>query len=362
MQPDTLNTLLQPIWLSPGLAGRVEQEAVLFVQEGDGLPDAPLLFTPTRILAVRSAALDCEYVEGRDWVYQNGRLALPPGSRIFYFRRDELRPQSAPPGAGMFPGRDGKAGVLFAEGDYFHRRQAAVTYEYAGSPWQGPVPAFQGSLLPRALHSLQQERRLNLVLFGDSISVGANASGFTGAPPYLPPWGELVRLKLADHYQAEIVYANPSEGGRDTAWGLAEIEGRVAALRPDLVILAFGMNDGTGGLEPALFRNNLSTMMAVVRRRSPQAEFILVAPMLANPESLFDGRQPEYGEVVQSLRGAGVATVDMGSLHAALLKRKRYVDLTGNHINHPNDFLSRCYAAATLSTLMSVEGSISNCV
>ena len=351
MDSETLNILLRPFWASDSI-NRVEQEALLFVQEGEHWPDAPLLFDPSRVIDVRSATLAHSYSEGQDWICRGRFLALPPDSRIFRFQRSELRPQTAPPGAGMFPGRDGQAGVLFCEADYFHQRQVVVTYEHAGPPWDGPRPGFQGDNLPRSLDLLKREKRLKLVLFGDSISVGANASGFTGAPPYLPTWGELVKHKLADAYQAEIAYQNPSEGGRDTLWGLAEVGQRVAAEQPDLVILAFGMNDGTSGLEAGAFRANLSAMMEIIRRRSPWAEFILVAPMLANPESLFDGRQSEYGDVVQSLRGSGTAAVDMGRFHAALLKRKRYVDLTGNHINHPNDFLSRCYAMAVSAALL----------
>jgi lysophospholipase L1-like esterase len=350
-EPDLLNRLLYPFWLSD----HMEQEAVLFVQEGDNPPDATLLFAPQRIVEVCDATLETHYLEGQDWTCQGSRLVLPPGSRIFSFHRSELRPLSAPPDAGMFPGQDGQAGVLFAENDYFHRRQAVVTYEHTGPAWDSPRPGFQGALLPHSMERLQRDRSLDLALFGDSISVGANASGFTGAPPYLPTWGELVKLKLEDHYQARIAYLNPSEGGRETTWGLAEIEPRIAVRRPDLVILAFGMNDGTIGLEASAFGANLAAMMAIVARHNPAVEFLLVAPMLANPESLFARRQPEYGEVVRSLERVGAAAVDMGQIHAALLKRKRYADLTGNHINHPNDFLSRCYAMAVLSAMMNFQ-------
>ncbi|MEF2247094.1 hypothetical protein [Paenibacillus sp. IITD108] len=42
----------------------------------------------------------------------------------------------------------------------------------------------------------------------------------------------------------------------------------------------------------------------------------------------------------------GCVIVNMTRLHTQLLERKKYSDLTGNHINHPNDFLSRLYALA----------------
>jgi lysophospholipase L1-like esterase len=351
MEPYLLNRLVRPFWLSDTM----EQESVCFVQVGDDLPDAPLLFQPTKIIDVRDATLDKTHIESRDWICRGDRLVLPEGSRIFHFHHSELRPFSAPPAAGMFPGRDGKAGVLYAEGDYFHLRQAVVTYEHAGSGRDGSCPVFQGSQLPFALSRLRNDHALKLTLFGDSISVGANSSSLSNAPPFLPTWGELVKLKLEDHYDATLQYHNPSEGGRDTTWGLSEIETRVASSHPDLVILAFGMNDGTGRLGADGFRANLTAMMEMVSRQNPAAEFLLVAPMLANPESNFDGCQSDYGNVVRSLTRTGVAAVDMGWLHSALLQKKRYVDLTGNNINHPNDFLTRCYAMAVLSTLIDIR-------
>ena len=58
-----------------------------------------------------------------------------------------------------------------------------------------------------------------------------------------------------------------------------------------------------------------------------------------------------YLEALKALEGPGVAVADMWSMHGYLLKHKTYWDMTGNHVNHPNDFLVRIYAQTLLATL-----------
>jgi len=44
--------------------------------------------------------------------------------------------------------------------------------------------------------------------------------------------------------------------------------------------------------------------------------------------------------------------MDMTTLHGNLLTRKRYCDMTGNNVNHPNDFLARAYAQNLWQTVI----------
>jgi acyl-CoA thioesterase I len=65
-----------------------------------------------------------------------------------------------------------------------------------------------------------------------------------------------------------------------------------------------------------------------------------VAPMMGNAEwDVFDqDRFPQFGAQLKELEARGVAVGDVTSLWADLLKRKSFYDLTGNGLNHPNDF------------------------
>ena len=87
-------------------------------------------------------------------------------------------------------------------------------------------------------------------------------------------------LNLEAAYGAKVTLKNFAVGGTDTAWGLANI-GKVIEAKPDLVILAFGMNDSAG--RPAKeYQANIQAMIDAVRKARPDTEFILVATMLGN--------------------------------------------------------------------------------
>ena len=141
-------------------------------------------------------------------------------------------------------------------------------------------------------------------------------------------------------------------GGTDTAWGLSQVDAIVAS-RPDLVVLAFGMND-SGGRTPGEYRAVTKKIMDKVRETVPEAEFILVATMLGNRDwiLLHHDYFPEYRAALAKLCGPGVALADLTSVWTAFLEHKKDWDLTGNGVNHPNDFGHRVYAQV-LSALFS---------
>ena len=119
--------------------------------------------------------------------------------------------------------------------------------------------------------------------------------------------------------------------------------------KPDLVILAFGMNDTC---PPETRREKLESMIAKVRGQNPDAEFIIVSSMRANP--LWQKRmevQDEYPKIDKSLECESVAVANVRAAHDALLQRKRYIDMTGNNVNHPNKFLISVYAQTVLKLL-----------
>jgi hypothetical protein len=95
-------------------------------------------------------------------------------------------------------------------------------------------------------------------------------------------------------------------------------------------------------------------MVEAVRHSLPDAEFILVATMLGNSNwtALRHERFPEYRDALKELSGPGIALADLTSVWAELLKHKQDWDLTGNGVNHPNDFGHRVYAQVLASLLI----------
>ena len=104
-------------------------------------------------------------------------------------------------------------------------------------------------------------------------------------------------------------------------------------------------------------KSNIEKIMEAALRVNPETEFILVSTTLPNPESKWSSHQletfqPALEEIVQEK--SGVALAPMTEIHKYLLSKKRYSDMSGNGINHPNDFLVRIYAQ-TLSQLFITE-------
>ena len=154
--------------------------------------------------------------------------------------------------------------------------------------------------------------------------------------------------------EGNIELQNLSVAGRDSAWGLTMID-KVIATEPDLVVLAFGMNDAAS--RPAAeFKRNTNGMIQAVRAKLPETEFILIATMLGNRNWTYLKADlfPQYRDALRQLCGDGVVLADMTSMWAELLRYKKYWDLTGNGVNHPNDFGHRIYAQV-LSALLVPE-------
>ena len=105
------------------------------------------------------------------------------------------------------------------------------------------------------------------------------------------------------------------------------------------------------------FNCEISGMIDKVRAQNPDAEFILVSSIVGNPAAGNVGMTiPQLREGIYELAQeyTGVAVADMTSIHSQLLEKKKYLDMTGNNINHINDYLGRWYAQI-LSALL-IEG------
>ncbi len=341
---DMIDTALIPFWKTTTM----HNESVLMISRDRELPEANLLFTPYKILSVRNAELNMNYKEGIDWEYAEGRLRLLKGSKAAFLTDTQLYSDSS---IRSFPKRGGGF-ILFNEGLFFHTHQLAVTYTHSTDLWKGPVPPFQARALREVLRKLKRRTLLQILLFGDSIAAGANASGVNNAFPHLSSWGNLFAEKLRRYYKGKIAFTNTAVGGKDSHWGLKTVQERVIDHNPDLVIIAFGMNDGTARIDPKVFKANIEEMINKIRQHNAKTAFILVAPMLPNPESNFVGTQESLKKVLEELTGKGIILVDMTSVHIELLKYKSYQDMTGNNINHPNDFLIRWYAQQISSVLI----------
>lgn len=350
---------LEPLWATREVCG----ETVLFVGEED---EAPLLYRPREIVSVRSYGLDTEYVRGRDYIVtETGKIKRPAGSKIPFFREDEYyrkEPDSIPVRVRSVGGRyafNEERYLKYGEGDAFTSKQIAVCYTHDGR-WRGAVPKGKSERFPLLLKRLKEGRGATVLFYGDSITAGCNSSGTEyggNTAPYAEPWPVMVAEYLKEKFAAPVGYINTAVGGKNTEWGLENLESRVLSHYPDLAVIAFGMNDA--GLTVEKYKSLVSGMIDGIRARLPDCEILLVSTTVPNVESdWFDGMQKEYVAGLRELEAdekysSFVALADMTTMHLDLLSAgKRFRDMTGNNINHPNDFLARFYAQTILKTIL----------
>lgn len=340
---------LRPFWRGEIMEG----ESVLFVKDKTGEARASVLFPIRELLSVQSSTGEIQYEEGRDytWISGSREIVIPSGSRITTSTPDSLR-RPARSQQYQLTHRDGNGEIYFGGSLEYHQLQTIVRYSHARNLWRSPVPRFDPNALPRTIHKLRSREHTKIVVLGDSISTGCNASGWADGKPFQPAYPELVRRMLRENYRCEVEVANLSVGGKDSAWGLTMVD-KVVEARPNLVILAFGMNDSAG--RPAKeFHEKIAATIKGVREKCPSAEFILVATMVGNPAwvTLKQELFPAYRDSLAKLCGPGVALADVTSIWSEFLRLKHDWDQTGNGVNHPNDFGHRVYAQVISALLI----------
>lgn len=342
----TLETYVNPFWDSKYMYN----ETMMFV----GKDDCPsMLFTAEEVISVRSYDLKTEYKEGKDYVIEDNCIKLTPDTSIPYYTEEEYYPTTYKPGACFGCTRDDKNYILFGEGDTFCKKQIAVTYRHSGWNKVSEI-ADMSDRFSRSLEKLEKGKPLNVVFYGDSITTGANSSGIIGVGPYAQSFPEMIVGWLEKKYpSSKITYVNTAVGGMNTKWGADNVEQRVNAHNPDLVFIGFGMNDPS--LAPSVYKEQIRSVIDSVKSALEETEIMLFSSILPNEEVAgFFGNQrlfeAELKDLADELNGVGVAPIT--SMHEYLLKTKRYYDMTGNNVNHPNDFLARIYAQVILKSLI----------
>lgn len=281
------------------------------------------------------------------------RIEFTAGSRIPFKTRSEMYPTLGDANILARSGRHPGKALLFAEGRFFHDLQVAASYK-SNEHWNGFVLKRGPELLPRTRARLRNHESLKLVVLGDSISAGSGASGVFGAKPFRPGYPGLVAQGMEARGASKVSLTNLSVGGMTSSWGVTRIPA-VIVLEPNLVLVAFGMNDESGpfAITAKRYGQHIRQMVDTTLKALPACEIILVAPMLGNPEwdSLDHARLPAFRNELLDLEAPGVAVADVTLLWGELLKRKSYYDLTGNVLNHPNDFGHTFYAQVILDLL-----------
>ena len=212
-----------PVWNSR----EIEGDSLFFIQaENEPAAKAALLLVPERAPVLQSASREITYEAGRDFTWAAGsrEILLTKDSRIPFKTIAELHP--APGSPNSYNGfRDGKTHMLYAQGRFFHDLQTVASYP-AAEPWTGPKPA-RSEQLDRIRARLAAREPVKLVVLGDSISTGLNASLTGDAPPRQPGYADLVAQGLEKRFGSKVELKNLSVIGMGANWGLRQLRSEV---------------------------------------------------------------------------------------------------------------------------------------
>ena len=378
--PKLNQNLLFPVW-----KGDIcYEETGLFRGVTDELPT---LYKPTRIISVTSYTKDVTYEEGVDFEMTRYGIKRTENSRIPVLSEDILYSKELT--NFMVTREEGKTrNTLYSEGLTYPSHQIRITYNHA--PTRRTISVGEHKeRFSRFISKLERGENVTVFFFGDSISYGCNASSLVNIPPYAPSWPITVTMALAEKYgygiryadidiapydkillpyesdtdaERYITYVNTSVGGWTLEHAVKCIDKHLIAPAKeygcDFFLLGFAMNNRNTSVKD--FRELSRTLVNALLEVAPDACVTLLSSMNRNPYDVDRnaGIQPFMEEIMYSLadelyyeEGKMCAVSPMNTVSRFILGSKRFIDTTGNGINHPNDYLSAVYAQTVLKTI-----------
>lgn len=349
---------LKPIWNTNTI---YDETGVVIGEEGE----MKLLFTPKKeTLIVRDIHLGRTYQEGKDFLITTQGIKRIKGGDLPFFAVDEYftKEKVFPILLELDPEKenlifDEKRYIFFSEGAEGVRNYLAVSYQ-VDEKWQGFIP-MQDEKAKRFVDLLRKNRKAKIVFYGDSITVGCNASGtkYGGMlNPYLPPWYRLVSDYLAERFGADITVENQAVGGWTVKKGEDAFDEKILphCEDTDLLVIAFGMNDAHT-IEDSYIQST-KKMMDKYLAVNPKGNVLLVAPMLPNCQCRGWRNNQEIYESSLLKTRQNYKNVSVARLTSIIFDMERtgkpIRDWLANSVNHPTDFCVRIYAQVILQTLL----------
>jgi lysophospholipase L1-like esterase len=264
------------------------------------------------------------YTEGVDYVvdYAKGTITRTANSRI----------------------PDYSTNCLYGQKDFDHTKFPSfsnhawfVWADYQttnGRSWAKPHD--QSKYLADIRKKLEAGGPFKIASYGDSITAGGEASetGFRFQYRY-------AAYLQAKFPKAKISVQDVSISGYSSQQGIDWFDKYIGTVdKPDLALVGFGMNDhNIGGPDPEKFKNNLVTLVKMIRERKG-AEVILFSAFPPNDNWHYGShRMAQFAEATREAAAeAHCAYADVYSTWEMVLQRKDQSSLLGNNINHPDDF------------------------
>jgi hypothetical protein len=176
----------------------------------------------------------------------------------------------------------------------------------------------------------------------------------------MPTYVELFARELRKKYHHKnISLYNAGLPGATVDWGADHADKYINPLKPDLVIIDFGMND-FWRYTPEEFKGYIETIIRKAKTSNATAEFLLIANMDFDPYYILDSDENKkfyvanmqgYKKVLAEMETKGIINLDMTTLSDIIYKKKKAKDCIANPL-HPNDYLARWYAQCMSALLI----------
>lgn len=336
-----------PLWDKKSLL--VRGESALFTD----LNAVRLLFPAQEILKVYNPVLNEVYRQDVHFTHTPGSPFIHPvpGSGICGLFDSGIFPD--PAAARVYPspnadaisgGPDGKL-LIFGEGDFFARKQITVDYKAEEGSAFPRLPVLRPGQLPRTCARLKAGTGVvKCTIIGDSISAGFNATEFVKSYPYEPPYFIQFARALREKYGTFVSATNCAVNGSGSLSAF-NITSQWLDREIDLLIIAYGMND-LSAMSADEYREAIRAIIKAKSARHPETEFILVSPMMRNPLWGRDvsEKSEAFAAALHTLAAENCAVADLYWLWKKVVEVKKFYDITGNGVNHPNDYGHKLYA------------------
>ena len=337
----SFDEIMKPIW--DGDVAYYESILPLSDKSGNDIV-IPMLYRADEIISVYNYEMTEQFDKGTVYDLLDGNISILQSDKFEPMTTSFYNPETPPASDLIFPSKDGGY-MYFTEGVQILEKQLLVSYRHSDK-WEGYRPFADSRKLVRSKNLIHSGKNITIGFYGDSITVGCNASKMMGISPYMPVWPELVCKYLEKNYNCTVNYINHARGGTTSGWGAQNVREQFRNDRPDLVIIAFGKNDGIDVVKDE-YEANIEKIADTILEINPDCEFIFVTSTLPNPmvmghDNHFE-REPLICELESKYNGKA-DTAKMTSIHGYILTKKQYKDMAANNVNHPNDYIIRLYA------------------
>jgi len=136
--------------------------------------------------------------------------------------------------------------------------------------------------------AIANESKPHLLIFGDSLSAAYGMDLEQG-------WAHLLALELNN----TVRVTNASMSGETSGGGLARLPITLDELKPDLVMLELGANDGLQGLSISAMRGNLEEMINLMRSKGVDIALVGISLPASYGPRYIDKFRATYTELAE---------------------------------------------------------------